>query len=344
VAGPNGAGKTTVTEQGLAHEWFGGCEYVNPDLIAERELGNWNDPRLVLQAANLAAERREACLRDGRSLALETVFSAPDKLDFTLRAKAAGYFIRVFFVGTQSPEINAARIARRVLEGGHEVPIRKIIDRWARSIANAATIAPDVDRFYLYDNSVDDREAQLVVRAADGRLERQYAEPPAWAAPSRLAQRPCIRSCCIFWRAAAGTTGRCARSLRVTPRASSALTTSKAARFPAGITTSPSCSAATPSWSLNASALFPLGLGDASPPSAPSRGLSATSRIHSSPHASRLPSISLAGSHAAHSATNHVPHHAARSNDSPSSVERIRGSTLRERAWCLGDHPMKRIS
>jgi len=30
VAGPNGAGKTTITERGLAHEWFGGCEYVNP--------------------------------------------------------------------------------------------------------------------------------------------------------------------------------------------------------------------------------------------------------------------------------------------------------------------------
>jgi predicted ABC-type ATPase len=34
VAGPNVAGKTTVTERGLAHEWFAGCEYVNPDFIA----------------------------------------------------------------------------------------------------------------------------------------------------------------------------------------------------------------------------------------------------------------------------------------------------------------------
>ena len=30
VAGPNGGGKTTVTERGLAHEWFGGCEYTRP--------------------------------------------------------------------------------------------------------------------------------------------------------------------------------------------------------------------------------------------------------------------------------------------------------------------------
>jgi predicted ABC-type ATPase len=122
VAGPNGAGKTTITERGLAHEWFHDCEYVNPDLIAQDELGDWNDPSTVLRAAQLATERREACLRAGRSLAFETVFSAEDKPDFVRRALSAGYFVRVFFVGTESPEINAARVARRVLQGDTKSP------------------------------------------------------------------------------------------------------------------------------------------------------------------------------------------------------------------------------
>jgi predicted ABC-type ATPase len=183
VAGPNGAGKTTITERGLAHEWFDGCEYVNPDLIAQDELGDWNDPQAVLQAVRIAADRREACLRDRRSLAFETVFSGPDKPDFVRRAIAAGFFVRIFFVGTERPEINAARIARRVLEGGHDVPIRKIIDRWGRSVANAASVAAEVDRLYLYDNSIDDREAQLVIRASEGQLVKEYAGLPAWTAP-----------------------------------------------------------------------------------------------------------------------------------------------------------------
>ena len=182
VAGPNGAGKTTITERGLAHEWFGGCEYVNPDLVAQ-ELGDWNDPETILRAAELSAKRREACLREQRSLAFETVFSAPDKPEFVRRALAAGYFVRIFFVGTARPEINAARIARRVLEGGHDVPIRKIVDRWAKSIANAAAVAAEVDRVYLYDNSVDDRDAELVVRASAGRVVKTYVEPPRWMAP-----------------------------------------------------------------------------------------------------------------------------------------------------------------
>ena len=70
-----------------------------------------------------------------------------------------------------------------MLQGGHEVPIRKIVDRWARSIANAAAIAAEVDRFYVYDNSEDDRDAQLVIRAANGHVVRKYAEPAVWTGP-----------------------------------------------------------------------------------------------------------------------------------------------------------------
>lgn len=183
VAGPNGAGKTTVTDAGLAHQWFSGCEYINPDLIAQRELGDWNDPSAVLQAAQLATERREACLREGRSLAFETVFSAPDKVDFVQRGIAAGFFVRLFFVGTDSPAINAARVARRMLQGGHEVPIRKILDRWARSIGNCAAVATLVDRLYLYDNSVDGQPAHLVLRASEGTVARQYEPARAWMGP-----------------------------------------------------------------------------------------------------------------------------------------------------------------
>jgi predicted ABC-type ATPase len=183
VAGPNGAGKTTVTDAGLAHQWFAGCEYINPDLIAQRELGDWNDPKAVLKAAQLATERREACLRQGRSLAFETVFSAPDKVDFVRRGIAAGFFVRLFFVGTDSPDINAARVARRMLQGGHEVPIRKILDRWGRSIEKCAMVATLVDRLYLYDNSIDDRPAQLLLRASEGTVVRQYGPTRPWMTP-----------------------------------------------------------------------------------------------------------------------------------------------------------------
>jgi predicted ABC-type ATPase len=189
VAGPNGSGKTTVTEQGLAHTWFQGCEYLNPDLIARDQFGDWNSPHAVLQAAQEAERRREACLAERRSLAFETVFSAANKVDYVRRAIEAGHFVRLFFVGTTAPEINAARVARRVMQGGHDVPIPKIVSRYVGAIANCAEVAPEVDRLYLYDNSVDEADARLVLRASGGSIERQYGDLVPWMVPivARLA-------------------------------------------------------------------------------------------------------------------------------------------------------------
>ena len=181
IAGPNGSGKTSVTSKILQHDWVEGCVYVNPDNIARDVFGDWNSPDAVLKAANLAAQMREDCLSKKESLLFETVLSAPDKLDFIHRAKTAGYFIRLFFVGTDSPAINASRIARRVMKGGHDVPIAKIVSRYTKSIANCASAAKITDRTYIYDNSVEYADPTLLFRVNDGKLGKVYGKVNDWA-------------------------------------------------------------------------------------------------------------------------------------------------------------------
>lgn len=182
IAGPNGSGKTTVTNQFLHHEWSEGVLYINPDLIAEEMFGGWNNHEAILAAAKYCSDIREKCIEEKTSFVFETVFSANEKIDFILRAKAAGFFIRLFFIGTSSPTINAARIAKRVIEGGHDVPISKIITRYHKSMINCHLIAGIVDRLYVYDNSVDNRVAEILFRLSDGTLIKQYVENiPDWA-------------------------------------------------------------------------------------------------------------------------------------------------------------------
>lgn len=181
IAGPNGTGKTSVTSKILEHEWIDGCLYINPDNIARDTFGDWNSPEAVLKAAQTAESLREKCLSERKSLCFETVLSMPDKIDFIKRAKEAGYFIRLFFVGTDSPEINSARIARRVMEGGHDVPIAKIISRYSKSIANGCVALRIVDRGYVYDNSVDFADPRLLFRTSNGLLEKQYGIVNPWA-------------------------------------------------------------------------------------------------------------------------------------------------------------------
>ena len=181
VAGPNGSGKTSLTSKLLLHEWLRDCVYINPDDIAQKQFGDWNSPDAVVKAAQEAASIRKNCLMERKNFVFETVFSSPEKLDFLRRGVGCGYFIRLFFIATSSPVINAARIASRVMKGGHDVPITKIISRYAKSIANCATGIAFVDRAYIYDNSEDGRAPKLLFRTQNGEIAKIYSEIPAWA-------------------------------------------------------------------------------------------------------------------------------------------------------------------
>ncbi len=182
IAGPNGSGKTTITSRILQHEWLEDSLYINPDNVAQNIFGDWNNQDAVLKAAQYCQAQREECLQNKHSMIFETVMSTEEKIDFIHRAKEQGFFIRLFFVGTSSPTINASRIAARVLKGGHDVPIKKIISRYFKSIGNCKLAASLADRTYVYDNSIDGVEAQLLFRMTEGKIFKEYVkEIPEWA-------------------------------------------------------------------------------------------------------------------------------------------------------------------
>lgn len=192
IAGPNGAGKTTITGRLQRDHWSEGVEYLNPDDIAQQRFGGWNSPEAILKAADFASTRREQLLAAKQGIAFETVFSAPDKVEFLKRCRDAGYFTRVFFIATNDPRLNAARVANRVLRGGHSVPIEKILSRYTRSLANLAAAIAIADRVYVYDNSIDGQEALLCARTENGQLRKIYNQLPEWvtAAVDKLPRHP----------------------------------------------------------------------------------------------------------------------------------------------------------
>jgi predicted ABC-type ATPase len=181
IAGPNGSGKTSITSRILEHEWVEECVYINPDEIARDKFGDWNNVDAVLNAAKYAEQLREECLEKGKSLIFETVLSANDKIDFIKKAKEKGYFVHLFFVGTDSPSINASRIAQRVMEGGHDVPITKIISRYSKSIINCSVCAKFVDRVYVYDNSLEFEEPTILFKVTNAIEFKQYNAINSWA-------------------------------------------------------------------------------------------------------------------------------------------------------------------
>ncbi len=182
VAGPNGSGKTTTTIQLLNDEWAADSLYINPDNIAQDVFGDWNSPQAILKAAEQATRMRYECLKNKQNFVFETVFSSAEKLEFLQKAKDAGYFIRLFYVCTSDPAINVARITQRYINGGHEVPISKIISRYYKSLINAEEAISFVDRAYIYDNSIDNHLPRLLFRTSEGKLVKKYTDNiPDWA-------------------------------------------------------------------------------------------------------------------------------------------------------------------
>lgn len=182
IAGPNGSGKTSVTSKILKHEWMENALYINPDIIAQEIFGDWNSPEAIMSSIKYCENLREECLEKKQSLIFETVLSRYDKVDYIKRAIENGFFVRLFFVCTTSPNINASRITDRVMKGGHDVPIPKIISRYYESIKNSCELAKIVDRAYFYDNSIDNEDAKLLFRLSEGKLAKQYTESfPEWA-------------------------------------------------------------------------------------------------------------------------------------------------------------------
>ena len=182
IAGPNAAGKTTITEQLLKHTWLKDAVYVNPDIIAQEKFGGWDNKQSFIKAANHAQKIREDCLKNRRSLVFETVFSTQEKIDFIQKAIEYGYFIRLFFIATESPVINIERVMLRISKGGHQVPSEKIIERHYKSINNYSQVVNLVDRAYIYDNSIDGVAPKLIFRVVnkDKQTVKQYEPMLDW--------------------------------------------------------------------------------------------------------------------------------------------------------------------
>lgn len=182
VAGPNGSGKTSTTVKLLSNKWASDSLYINPDNIAQQKYGDWNSKDSILKAAEEAMGLRYKCLETKSSFVFETVFSSQEKLDFLCRAHKEGFFIRFFYVCTESPEINILRITRRYLNGGHEVPISKVISRYYKSLSLASEAIKFVDRAYVYDNSRENVLPQILYRTYNGIVRKQYVSNiPQWA-------------------------------------------------------------------------------------------------------------------------------------------------------------------
>ncbi len=117
-------------------------------------------------AADLAEFVRQQLLISDMSFTYETVMSHPDKIQFLTKALKKGYRVYLYFIATEDPEINVARVNIRVAQDGHAVPPDIIRNRYYKSLQNLKDAVNQSSRAYIFDNS--QKQANLIAEITDG--------------------------------------------------------------------------------------------------------------------------------------------------------------------------------
>ena len=98
---------------------------------------------------------KEQYLKRRLSFSFETVFSHPAKIELLKKAQSLGFRTYMYFIATENPLINLARISARFRLGGHDVPAEKTTARYYRCLEQIKYALPHLNRAYFFDNSTD---------------------------------------------------------------------------------------------------------------------------------------------------------------------------------------------
>ncbi len=99
----------------------------------------------------LEAIRNNLSLRS--SFSQETTLSGKGIVNSIKKARELGYYIVMFYVGLDSPNLASQRIAHRVSTGGHDIDKRTVERRYDASLKNFGRVVDLCNEAYLYDNT-----------------------------------------------------------------------------------------------------------------------------------------------------------------------------------------------
>lgn len=156
IGGPHGAGKTTAARvllPGFLHER---C-FLNADDIA-REISPGDPEAAALPAARLLLKRMHRLIFEERSFALETTCAGKSYVRVLEQCRNEGWRVALLYLWLPSAELSVRRVARRVAEGGHGIPLEVIHRRYRAGIWNMHNLyLPLADEAEIYDNSLSPR-------------------------------------------------------------------------------------------------------------------------------------------------------------------------------------------
>lgn len=176
VCGPNGAGKSTAAPF-LLRDALSVSEYVNADLIAQG-LSVFNPGMVAVTAGRLMLARLEELSRQRATFGFETTLASRSFAPWLRRRIDDGYSLHLVFLWLASSELAIARVARRVVLGGHTVTDDVVRRRYGAGLRNFFELyQPLSTTWRMYDNG-NVLEPRLIARGENGLILE--ADAPLW--------------------------------------------------------------------------------------------------------------------------------------------------------------------
>jgi predicted ABC-type ATPase len=176
--------KSYALASGLIHDGFSEPAFLSSFKLRANSITLLSPTDKEYLAQLIADFLRKKLLRERKKFSFETVFSHEGKLDFMQEAVDAGYKVYLYFVSTESKEINVFRVQARKKKGGHDVPEDKIRSRYDRSMEFMFEASRIADQSYFFDNSGEKKDLKVVAEAKKNGIwppsVTVYGDRPNW--------------------------------------------------------------------------------------------------------------------------------------------------------------------
>ena len=123
------------------------------------------------------SERIETALKDGINFSYETTLHREFSKYLFLRAKDAGYAVRLYYIGLDPVDENLLRIKNRAKNGGANAIPQEVQKQYAHRMDDLTVVLPYCDCADFYDNY---NGFALVARKIDRRIEPIGDYRPKW--------------------------------------------------------------------------------------------------------------------------------------------------------------------
>lgn len=144
---------------------------VDPECLTTQCGGNEHE------GDKLAVQHIEKALSDEVDFTLETSLSGKYPKLLCKRAKEAGYYIRLYYIGLDTAEESIQRILNRVERGGHDIPTKDVEALFSHRFEDVLKILPYCDEAKFFDN---DNGFVLVGEYYSGQILPVGTYRPTW--------------------------------------------------------------------------------------------------------------------------------------------------------------------